>query len=145
MAVPGRNRTLLCCTFPLHYHVRSTVTHNWGSYVLCKCVKYSWVYTASMSPTRNEVLLYSTQTWWCNWNVQQNNVQFLPGTATHVAVPGRNRLPHSHVVVQPVGNSTHLSVTLVMWARVHYTVSIHKCNHTILLSNLLLSQWVHPQ
>ena len=40
VAVPGRNRTLIRCTFQLHYCVQSAVTQNfhyrWGSYVLCK-------------------------------------------------------------------------------------------------------------
>ena len=39
------------------YHVRSTVAQNfhevWGSCTLCKHVKYSWVYSAHMSPTHN--------------------------------------------------------------------------------------------
>ena len=41
----------------VHYRVWNVVTQNfrqgWGSYTLCKCVKYSWVYTVHMSPTRN--------------------------------------------------------------------------------------------
>ena len=28
VAVPGRNRTLFCCVFRSHYHVRSTLVQN---------------------------------------------------------------------------------------------------------------------
>ena len=52
VAVLSRNWTLFHCVFRLHYCVRSAVAQNfrygWGSYVLCKRVKYSWVYTARM-------------------------------------------------------------------------------------------------
>ena len=53
----GRNQTLFRCVFRSHYCVQSTLAQNFckgrGSYVLCKCGKYSWVYPAHMSPTLN--------------------------------------------------------------------------------------------
>jgi len=57
VAVPGRNRTLICCVLRSHYCVRSTVTqyfrYGWGSYVLCKVMNTWHVYTACMGPTPN--------------------------------------------------------------------------------------------
>ena len=47
--------------YSIAYFDWSTVTQNfcqeWGSYALCKCVKYSWVYTVCMTPTRNRSIV----------------------------------------------------------------------------------------
>ena len=53
VAVPGRNRTLFCCTFWSHYHVWSAVIQNfyygWGSYLLCKLMNTWHIYTVHTS------------------------------------------------------------------------------------------------
>ena len=38
-----------------------------GSYVLCKCVRYSWVYTAHMSPTR---MCYINMVMWSKYAME---------------------------------------------------------------------------
>ena len=58
VAVPGRRRTLFHCVFQLRYHVQSTVAQNFqfraGLIRLCRLIRYSYIFTAHMSPTINE-------------------------------------------------------------------------------------------
>lgn len=84
----GRNRTLFQCVFQSCYCIRSAVVQNfclgWGSYVLCKCVKYLWVYTAGMNLTfsRRSALHAVLQIDRCD--MQRNTVRFPLGTATYL-------------------------------------------------------------
>ena len=58
VAVPGRNRTLFCCVFRAHYHIRSALMQYFryrrGSYVLGKLINAWRVYTVRMGPAPNE-------------------------------------------------------------------------------------------
>ena len=52
VAVP---EILFICVFRVHHQVWCTIVLSlhwgWGSYVLHRCIRYSWVYTSCMSPT----------------------------------------------------------------------------------------------
>ena len=77
--VPGRNRTLFSCIFCSHCCVR----REWrGSHALGKLINICHVYAACMSPALNGSSALP--------NTQQNNVQFLPGTATYVEIGWRS-------------------------------------------------------
>ena len=96
VAVLGRNWTLFHCVLWSHYHVRSAVTmdnivHVYiihavtqyfccgrGSYALCKLMNTWNIYPVHMGPTPNRSSALQ-----CARNIQWNNVQFLPGTATY--------------------------------------------------------------
>ena len=89
VAVPGRNSTLFRRVFRSHGCVQSAVTqyfrYGWGSYALCKLMNTWYIYTAHISPTLSgSSALHRFEHVDAIKFMQQNNVQFLPRTATYV-------------------------------------------------------------
>ena len=88
MAVSDRTQTLFRRVFRAHHRVWHAVALNfcqgWGSYALCRCIRYSCI---CMSPTLTRSSAVTVhQTRWCARNTWWNNIWVLSRTATYASV-----------------------------------------------------------
>ena len=78
---------VFCCVFGSCYCIRSAVVQKSEAHTCCVGMSGIWAFTQHIWASPQKFCTTVLQTWWCDWNMHQNNVQFIPGMAQLCYLP----------------------------------------------------------